>query len=141
MIVLEAAVDLKLSRKKIPLIGKSFFLALVILVVTSLGIALSIMWITKESFFNSLVYAIPLSVVSSAVLIPSVHTLTAEKKEFMIYESTFSDIIGILFFNYVVIQHGQILSLPGLMMIAVTIVVSIVLSYFLVYFFSKITNS
>jgi hypothetical protein len=43
---------------------------------------------------------VALSVVSSAVAIPSVAGLTAEKKEFIIYESTFSDILGIMFFNF-----------------------------------------
>ena len=101
VIVLEAALDLNLTEGKFPVIGKSLFLALIILVVTSMGIAITIMVFLGEPFFNSLVYAIPMSVVSSAVLIPSVHTLDGKKREFLIYESTFSDIIGIMFFNFV----------------------------------------
>ncbi len=140
MIVLEAAVDLKLTKEKLGTIKKSFMMASLILIISSMAIALVIMFFREEPFFNSLVYAIPLSVVSSAVLIPSVHSLTQSKKEFMIYEATFSDIIGIMFFNFVVIQEGSIFSLHGLMMILLTIVVSIVFSYFLVYLFSKITT-
>lgn len=41
-----------------------------------------------------------LAVVSSTVVIPSVAGLTAEKKEFIGYESTFSDILGIMLFNF-----------------------------------------
>ncbi len=140
MIVLEAAVDLKLSKEKLATIKRSAFMASLILIISSAAIALVIMIFRDEPFFNSLVYAIPLSVVSSAVLIPSVHSLSQEKKEFMIYESTFSDIIGIMFFNFVVIQEGSIFSTQGLIMILMTILVSILSSYFLVYLFSKITT-
>ena len=139
MIVLEAAVDLKISKKKTPLIRQSFAVALFVLIATSFSIAGVIFYILdNEPFFYCLVYAIPLSVVSSAVLIPSVHTLTKSKKEFLIYESTFSDIIGILFFNFVVIQEGSILSLSGITMIVATVAFSIIVSYVLVFVFSKI---
>jgi len=137
MIVLEAAVDLKISREKIPLIRKSVLISLLVLVITSLAIGSSIMLLINEPFFNCLIYAIPLSVVSSAVLIPSVHTLSEKKKEFLIYESTFSDIIGIMFFNFVVLQEESIFNLGGLANILFTIVQSVVISYLLVYIFSK----
>ncbi len=140
MIVLEAAVDLKLTREKLYTIKRSALMATLILVISSLAIALVIMYFRQEPFFNSLVYAIPLSVVSSAVLIPSVHSLTQKKKEFMIYEATFSDVIGIMFFNFVVIQHGSIFSFQGMITILLTVIVSVLVSYFLVYLFGKITT-
>lgn len=139
MIVLEAAIDLKISRKKIPVIRQSIFLAIIVLVLTAFSIGGVIFYILgDEPFLNCLIYAIPLSVVSSAVLIPSVHTLTKKKKEFLIYESTFSDIMGILFFNFVLLQEGNILSLKGVTMIVSTLVSSILISYVLVWIFSKI---
>lgn len=139
MIVLEAALDLKLSRKKIPLIRQSFALALFVLIFTAFSIAGIIYYILDhEPFFNCLIYAIPLSVVSSSVLIPSVHTLTQSKREFLIYESTFSDVVGILFFNFVVLQGGNFLSLSGVIMIVSTVLFSIIVSYVLVFVFSKI---
>lgn len=137
MIVLEAAVDLKISKEKIPLIRKSVLISLLVLVITSLAIGSSIMLLLNEPFFNCLIYAIPLSVVSSAVLIPSVHTLSEQKKEFLIYESTFSDIIGIMFFNFVVIQEESIFNLSGVWNIVLTVIESVVISYLLVYIFSK----
>lgn len=141
VIVLEAAMDLNLSRGKFPVIGKSLLLALIILVITSLGIALTIMVFLGESFFNSLVYAIPMSVVSSAVLIPSVHTLEGKKREFLIYESTFSDIIGIMFFNFVVLRElGGRSTFEEVMLIVFSIALSFILSYFLVYFFCRIKS-
>lgn len=138
MIVLEAAVDLKLSKSKFPTIRSSILMALLILLISSLSFAIVIMLMRGESFFNSLVYAIPLSVVSSAVVIPSVHSLSKDKKEFIIYEATFSDIIGIMFFNFVVLQSGAIFSITGIFSIILTVILSFVLSYIMVYFFSKI---
>lgn len=139
-IVLEAAMDLKLKKEKAPLIGKSFIMSLLVLLVTSMGIGLVIMVIDGEAFLNSLIYAIPLSVVSSAVLIPSLSSLSKEKREFLVYESTFSDIVGIMFFNYVVLNEGEIFSVSGGLTILETIIISIVLSYILVWLFSKITT-
>ncbi|MBL7893567.1 MAG: cation:proton antiporter [Bacteroidia bacterium] len=104
-IVLEGALDLKITRQKLPLVGKSFISALLILLATSSLIA----WILAEfvglPLRNAVVYAIPLGVISSAIAIPSVHKLSEEKKEFIIYESTFSDIIGIMLFNYIIIGN------------------------------------
>ncbi len=100
MIVLEAALDLKLNKDKLPLIIRSFFIALI-----ALGACIfSIGWILNtyviSDYFTSLVYAIPLSIMSSAIIIPSVANLVESKKEFMIYESTFSDILGIMVFYF-----------------------------------------
>jgi NhaP-type Na+/H+ or K+/H+ antiporter len=54
---------------------------------------------------QALLYAVPLSVVSSAIAIPSAGTLDEAKREFIVYESTFSDILGIIFFNYLSTEH------------------------------------
>ncbi len=133
LIVLEAALDLELERKKIPLIRDGILSAVAILIASSLMIAFVIMNVgAKNPFFHSLIYAIPLSVVSSAVLIPSVHTLTQGKKEYMTYEATFSDIIGIMFFNFVVIQEGHIFTWGGIWMIVATVLFSLVFSMGLV---------
>jgi NhaP-type Na+/H+ or K+/H+ antiporter len=142
VIVLEAALDLNLSKEKIPIIGTSLMLAFIILVITSLGIAVIIMIFLDEPFFNSLLYAIPLSVVSSAVLIPSVHILEPRKREFLIYESTFSDIMGIMFFNFVVMRELEgHTNLEEMLLIVFSIALSFVFSYLLVYFFSRIKTN
>ena len=53
-----------------------------------------------EPLRNCIVYAIPLSIMSGSIVIPSIHPLTENKKEFLVYEASFSDILGILLFNY-----------------------------------------
>lgn len=142
MIVLEAAIDLKLSKEKWPIIWKSFLVALLSLVACSFGISLIINQFFREDPFISLVYAIPLSIMSSAIVIPSVTRLAKDKKEFMIYESTFSDILGIMFFYFLIQNAGAesadqvIYSVVG--NIIITIVVSIIVSYGLVMLFQRL---
>lgn len=101
-IVLEGALDLKLSRKKIPLIGKSFLSALLILLVTSAIIGAIFYYGLSMPLRTAIVYAVPLGIISSAIAIPSVSKLSSEKREFVIYETSFSDILGIMLFNYVI---------------------------------------
>lgn len=147
MIVLEAALDLKLSKEKRGLIVNSFLVALIALLASSFAIAALIYFLIpggSESFFNCMIYAIPLSIMSSAIIIPSVGGLTGVKKEFMVYESTFSDILGIMLF-YFMIEGGEKEGLQEVatyvgMNILVTVIVSIVLSYALVFIFQRLTS-
>lgn len=101
MIVLEGALDLRLTRDKVPLIRRSFLAALVMLMAQAAAIGgLLHLWL-GASWQTSLLNAVPLVVISSAIAIPSVANLTGEKQEFIVYESTFSDILGIMLFNFV----------------------------------------
>lgn len=146
MIVLEAALDLKLSRDKKGLIINSFLVALIALVASSFAIATIIYFVIPgvDSYYNCMIYAIPLSIMSSAIIIPSVGGLTGVKKEFMVYESTFSDILGIMFFYFMIESHEldgavQVASYVGIN-IAVTLVVSIILAYGMVFIFQRLTS-
>ena len=142
MIVLEAAIDLELSRDKWPIIWKSFTVALISLLGCAFVISFIINQFYQEDPMVSLVYAIPLSIVSSAIVIPSVGSLLPEKKEFMIYEGTFSDILGIMFFYFVVENVGAenanqvVYSIIG--NIVLTVVISIVISYLLILLFQRL---
>jgi Kef-type K+ transport system membrane component KefB len=109
-IVLEASLDLKLERRKLPLIMRAFLSAFVLLGFTAGFIALLFSYYYDVSFKLGLVHAIPLSVISSAIAIPSVQTMSEDKREFVIYESTFSDILGIIAFNYFITEHTEGLS-------------------------------
>ncbi|MBI9068015.1 MAG: cation:proton antiporter [Salinivirgaceae bacterium] len=144
MIVLEASLDLELSKEKMPLIIKSFFVSLVSLFVTSFAVASIFIWLLDADLTTSLIYAIPLSIMSSAIIIPSVNNLSKSKKEFMIYESTLSDILGIMFF-YLLIQSAEATTVAEvttsvLINIGLTIVVSFIASYGLVYVFHKLNS-
>jgi NhaP-type Na+/H+ or K+/H+ antiporter len=104
LIVLEGALELEISKEKSVLILKGFFAALIILV---LNIA-ALQWVFVQLFQMdtqlATLSAIPLAVISSAVAIPSAASLLNHDREFVVYESTFSDILGIMIFNYALRQ-------------------------------------
>src|SRR6187551_1338045 len=104
-IVLEVSLDLSIEKNKLPLIVRAFWSALALLGFTAVLIALIFENYYGTSFRQALVHAIPLSVISSAIAIPSVRTMDEDKKEFVVYESTFSDILGIIAFNYFTSQQ------------------------------------
>jgi len=142
MIVLEASLDLELTREKWPVIWKSFTVALLALLTCSLVIAFLLHAIFIDRFMIALVYAIPLSIMSSAIVIPSVGELVEEKKEFMVYESTFSDILGIMYFYFLIgnVDNNNVNSVVWDVVsnIFVTIVLSILISYALVLIFQRV---
>lgn len=126
MIVLEAGLDLELKRSKIKLIRDSFLSALFIfLLSTSLLSYILYNWL-QQPLVNCIIYAIPLSIMSSSIVLPSLHALTPAKKEFLVYEASFSDILGIMVFNY--FTAGEILSPVSMGLFAGNLVLSIVLS-------------
>jgi len=145
MIVLEAALELELKREKLWPILKAFGIALVGLLgstwVAALILEQNVEGMTTEVAW---IYATPLSILSSAIIIPSVNSLSETKKEFHIYESTFSDIMGIMLFYFLVGQvehegHGSgfvgFLGNTGL-----TIAVSFLASYILIFIFQRISS-
>src|SRR3990167_5244195 len=105
VIILEASLDLKLEVKKRKLIRSSFLSALFILIISLVATALAVYYFLAVPFRTALVYALPLSVISSAIVIPSVEHLSESKKEFITYESSLSDILGVLLFNYLIFEE------------------------------------
>lgn len=142
MIILEAGLDLKVSRNKVKLIRNAFFSGLFILVLSSMAISLFLYLYLKEDFLNCLIYALPLSVVSSAIVIPSISHLDETKKEFLVYETSFSDIIGIIIFNYLI--AGNIFNGFNLTWffgsVLLSIILSIVLSFSILFMLTRITT-
>lgn len=144
MIVLEASLDLELSGEKRKLISRAFFTSLVNLILPALLIALVIMVYIHVDLTTGLLYAVPLSIMSSAIIIPSVEALDEENREFMVYESTFSDILGIMLFYFLISSlhsdgFGQ-MSLSVLLNLTLTVIISVGASYFLIFLFQKITT-
>ncbi|HEY1062002.1 MAG TPA: cation:proton antiporter [Daejeonella sp.] len=102
MIVLEGALDLKITPDKKKLIIRSLLSAVSVLFITTIAIADILHFAFEIPFKQALPYSVAMGVISSAIAIPSVNNLSADKREFIIYESTFSDILGIMLFNYVI---------------------------------------
>lgn len=101
MIVLESALDLELSREKWRVVARAVIAAQGILFVSTGAVLVLLHPYLGGDIRTSLLYAIPLSVISSAIVLPSVAHLPPAKREFLVYEAGFSDILGILLFNYV----------------------------------------
>ncbi|MEJ7646531.1 MAG: cation:proton antiporter [Chryseolinea sp.] len=145
MIVLEAALDLKLTKEKKSLVLKAFFVALLALAGSCAAIAVILIHLLHFDFYIALVYAIPLSVMSSAIIIPSVKQLPEQKKEFMIYESTFSDILGIMLFYFVIDANENATATSTIIEVTanvvITIILSVILSYLLVLIFQRIRDN
>ena len=129
MIVLEAGLDLKLGRNKLVLIRDSFFSALIIFAISTVLLTYILNYWLGEPLEKCLVYAIPLSIMSSSIVIPSINPLSEQKKEFLVYEASFSDIIGIIVFNY--FTADDTLSLRSFGVFSANIGLSIILSVLL----------
>jgi Kef-type K+ transport system membrane component KefB len=139
MIVLEAGLDLKLGKNKIRLIRDSFFSAIVILAISIVLLTYILHYWLHEPPGKCLVYAIPLSIMSSSIVIPSLHPLSENKKEFLVYEASFSDIVGIIVFNYFTAK--EILTWGSLGVfganLGLAIVLSVLLSFLLFIILAK----
>ncbi|MCB9240957.1 MAG: cation:proton antiporter [Flavobacteriales bacterium] len=144
MIVLEGALDLELSRDKLSLIKHSSLMALLVLLGSVLVIGVSIHLSLRMDLWESFLFATPLSVISSAIVIPSVENLHGHKKEFLIYESCISDILGIMLFYLLLgmLENDNKLAEFGKfsMNLIVTIVISIFTSFGLIFLFKYIKS-
>lgn len=143
MIVLEAALDLKLERDKMKMIFKSLLTALLGIGGSMFGLGAFFMYIFPNTdLYTAIVYAIPLSIMSSAIIIPSVGRLHGPKKEFMVYESTFSDILGIMIFYFMIGADGGAgggnLALEISLNVVGTLVLSVLVAYAMVYLFQHL---
>ncbi len=142
LIVLEGALELELDKSKIPIIKKSFIVGFFPMVILAFFLATIFQYFGGASFKDNLTNVIPLCVVSSAIAIPSVKNLQAHDKEFIIYESSLSDIIGVLFFNFVALNatiSGSSFMEFGLELIII-IIVSFVSTAALSFLLSKIEH-
>ena len=138
LIVLDGSLELELKKENKPIILKSAFVALIPMLLLSFGIAEVIYYFDSAiSFKDSLANAIPISVISSAVAISSAKNLGSSQKEFITYESSLSDVFGVIFFNFItlhaVIDGGAFGSffLELLIIILISFVATILLAYLL----------
>ncbi|GLR15905.1 hypothetical protein GCM10007940_05200 [Portibacter lacus] len=153
MIVLEAALELKLDKDKVIPITIALAIALIGLLLSTWVTALILQYFLPDiSSLQAWIYATPLSILSSAIIIPSVTHLRTDKKEFHIYESTFSDILGIMVFYFLLSKipavdselaadsgGGSLLNFA--LTTILTVILSLIFSYIIVFVFQKIKSS
>ena len=138
LIVLEGSLELELNRSKASVIKKSTLAALLPMLALAFSLAYAFQYFQPGlSLKDALTNAVPFCVMSSAIAIPSVKNLNTASREFITYESSLSDIFGIIFFNFIALNElnqshtiGES-GLQILIMIAVSFVATIVLAFLL----------
>jgi potassium/hydrogen antiporter len=142
MIVLEGSLELELQASKKKIAIKSFFVALIPIISLSFILAILFHYVGNFSFQNSIINAIPLSIISSAIAIPSTKNISIKNKEFVIYETSLSDIIGVIFFNFVALNDiiDTISVISFLFQIIIMIAVSFISTVGLAYLLRKIDH-
>ena len=98
LIVLEGALDLTVTRERMRLIAVSATSALLGFAVSLAAFGALFAAALDMKIADAVLAAIPFSVISSAVAIPSAAGLPPEPREFVTYESSLSDIVGVLVF-------------------------------------------
>ena len=147
LIVLEGALELEIKKEKLPIILKGFFAALVILIINITALKWMFTNIFEMNTQLAILSAIPLAIISSAVAIPSAAGLLDKDREFVVYESTFSDILGIMIFNYALRQFEANQPLIGttplislFFQILGVVVISVAITYILFRLIRKIDH-
>lgn len=105
LIVLEGSLELELNKSNFGLVRKSFFGALLPMLALAFLLAYLFNYYGQYGLKQSLINAIPFCVISSAIAIPSVRNLKTSDKAFVIYESSLSDILGVLLFNFLALNE------------------------------------
>ena len=137
LIVLEGSLELEINKSKLPLIFKSSIVALIPLLIISFGIAYYLNHFEQLPLKLALANAIPLGIISSAIAIPSARNLLNNEKEFITYESSLSDIFGVIFFNFITLndnigsQTFGNFTIELLLMLVISFVATLLLAGFL----------
>jgi hypothetical protein len=128
MIVLDASLDLKLEKKKSRVLINTVSSALVLLVLVVTAGSLVLVKVFGHTPIYAVLNMIPLGIISSAAAIPSAEGLSSKEKEFIVYESSFSDILGIMAFDFILLGQSEMSVGVGNFLIAgfMTIVIAAV---------------
>lgn len=142
LIVLEGSLELQFNKKKLPFIGKTLVTAIVPLIITAFVIGHFFYYFLDADYKQGLINAIPLCIISSSIAISSVGNLSSFNKEFAIYESSLSDILGVLFFNFLVLN--QVINIETIgnfgLQILIMLVISFIATAFLAFLLSRIDH-
>lgn len=137
LIVLEGALELDFNKSKFKLIRATFFGSFISMMALTFLISYAFQYFSGASWRDVVVNAIPLAIISSSVAISSARNMAPSPKEFVIYESSLSDIMGVLFFNFMIVNttiNGESFAHFGLQILivcAISFVATLALSYLL----------
>lgn len=103
LIVLEGGLDLNLKPGRRKFLLATFSAATMGVLLTTAVLAAAFHYGLQLDWPLATLMAVPFGVISSAVAIPSSEVLVDEDREYVIYESSWSDIIGVMLFNAVLL--------------------------------------
>lgn len=143
LIVLEGSLELELTRSKLPFVGKSSLVAFIPIILISFGLATAIHHFSDINFKAALSNAIPLAIISSSIAIPSAQNLISKNKEFITYESSLSDIFGVILFNFITFNDYFTFESISIFLfqIVLIIIISFIATLGLAFLLSKIKHS
>lgn len=143
LIVLEGSLELELTRSKLPFVRKSSLVAFIPIIVISFGLAYLIHYFSGIDYKSALSNAIPLAIISSSIAIPSAQNLISKNKEFITYESSMSDIFGVILFNFITFNDYFTFESVALFLgqILLIIIISFIATLGLAFLLSKIKHS
>ncbi|MBS1640646.1 MAG: sodium:proton antiporter [Bacteroidetes bacterium] len=127
LIVLEGSLELELNKSKFGLIRKSFLGALIPMLGLVFVLGFAFKYFGHYELKDGLINAIPFCVISSAIAIPSVRNLSSQNREFVIYESSLSDILGVLIFNFLLLN--EVINTQSFVHFGIELLVMIVISF------------
>lgn len=108
LIVLEGTLDIKLRRDRLRAAAGAFLIAGGGFAVCTAVFAFAASLALNMTPLQSLILAVPFAVISSTIAIPSSSFLPPWGREFVIYESSFSDILGVLVFFSLLNSNGTL---------------------------------
>ena len=108
LIVLEGSLDLTVTRERQGLIVTALASSLLGFLATLAGFAFLFRYILDLATPAAMLAAIPFAVISSAVAIPSAAGLAERPRELVVYESSLSDILGVLVFYAWIAGQGSL---------------------------------
>ncbi len=100
LIVLEGALEIEIEKPKLKLILKSALSAFLLSVLLAIVLSFLFSLVYEVEFGKAFLNSVPFAIISSAIAIPSVSNFPAILKEFVVYETSTSDILGIIYFNF-----------------------------------------
>ncbi|MFD2570741.1 sodium:proton exchanger [Spirosoma soli] len=108
LVVLEGGLDLELHAEKLSVLRRTLLASLLSIIGGTLLMAGVLYLLLNDSFYRCLIAALPFSIISSAVAIPSVSNLSLDKQEFVVYESAFASILGVMAYNFLLLSRNSV---------------------------------
>lgn len=142
LIVMEGALELQLNKEKLSIVRKSIWGSLIPIILLGGGIAYAFHLYSGYPLKDCITNALPLCIISSAIAIPTVRNLSKQAKEFITFESSLSDIIGVIIFNFFALNEMINAASVGeffLQLIAI-VVISLIATLLLAFLFKRINH-